>query len=128
MKSISSGTLEKSQLEYRAYSTDVPASELRSQKKYIRNQKSSTCSPSNDSHGVCIISGSVDASVTSKAVDEKKDSLHSVYSSEHFNKEVCNEDESVFISSHNSAAMRGNMLNDEEPVRSYSRFLFLSSI
>lgn len=128
MKSVSSSTLKNSQLEYRTCSTDVPASELRSQKKYIRNQKSSTCSPPDDSHGVCIKSGSVDASVTSKTVDEEKDCLHSVFSSEHFNKEVCNKDESVFISSHNSAALRGTMLNEEEPVRSYSIFFFLSSI
>lgn len=128
VKSDSSGTLKESQLEYQTHSTDVSASELRSQKKYIQNQKSSTFSPSNDSHGVCAKSGSVDASITSKTVDEVKDCLHSVYSSEHFNNEVCNKDESVFISSHNSAAMRGTMLSEEEPVRSYSIFLFLSTI
>ncbi|KAK1389841.1 hypothetical protein POM88_018019 [Heracleum sosnowskyi] len=116
VKSVSSGTLIKSQLENRTHSTDVPALELRSEKKYIQNQKSSTCSPSsNDSHGVCTKSGSVDASITSKTVDEVKDCLHSAYSSEQFNKEFCNKDESVFISSHNSASMRGTMLNEEEP-------------
>ncbi|KAL8120980.1 uncharacterized protein LOC141724995 isoform X2 [Apium graveolens] len=115
VKSVSSETLEKSQLEYRTHSTDVPASEFRSQKKYIRNPKSSTCSSPIDSHGVCIKSGSIDASVTSKTIDEEKECLHSVYSPEHFNKEVCNKDESVFMSSHNSAAMRDTMLNEEEP-------------
>ena len=109
---------------YGTHSNAVPAPELGSQKKNIQSQKNCTCSPSNDSHGVCNKLGSIDASKTSKTIDEQKDCLHLVYSSEHFNNEICHEDVSVFVSSHEHAATTGSMFNEKEPVRSYPIVLF----
>ncbi|XP_017216175.1 uncharacterized protein LOC108193855 isoform X1 [Daucus carota subsp. sativus] len=100
---------------YGTRSNAVPAPELRSQKKNIQSQKNCSCSPSNDSHGVCNKLGTIDASKTSKTIDEQKDCLHLVYSSEHFNNEICKEDVSVFVSSHEHAAMTGSMFNEKEP-------------
>lgn len=119
---------DRSSLEYQTHSTTVPASEVESQRKYIQNQKSSTCSPSNDSQGVCNVPGNVDASINLKIVEKEEDCLHSVHSSEDFNRKVCNEDESVFISSRNRADMTGTVFNEEEIVRSFTAVLLLSSI